>query len=1398
MKNLKRLLTPKTIATSPTRRSLRTRTRILFTFGLLALVVGLASESARMERRGLRAEAGGQPRGAGAVWLRSGIAAMPALSGTKTICPSGCDYASLTAAITNVRASGFAPQSVYDIPISSYTSSPSPDALYPDTGGTELKDGLFGDPANFNDQKWTAWQTGTPTLTFDLGNTKTVGGMTVHYMYSTLQAVSTIHAPASAVVTGSTDGVNYASIGTFSGTTVFPQPGGNSVVTATLNFPANATVRFVRITLTRSTQWLFLDEVTIFVPHPLIAVEQPAGTSVADGGSIHIGRGNVGGRADVIFTIRNTGTADLTEFAFTFDGADASEFSVVSSPTSPIPLGGSANFTVRFAPLVKGHKTAALHIASNVTGATNPYDINLNAIGVSGQISGTQKIGPTGDYPSIGAALLDLQTSNYPGALVLELQAAYASGVETFPLNFSNLGTSALNTVTLRPETGATNLLITSADATATVDLNGANFVTFDGRAGGAGTAKQLTIENTNTSGSAIRFINEASNNTVKYVALKGVTTSPSSGVVFFSTTTGASGNDNNTIDNCNIGDGATTPTNALYSAGSTGTAAQNNSGNTVSNSNIFNFYASLAAAMGVKLDPGSTDWTITGNSFYQTATRPAVAQAHRVIYVNNTSGNNYTVTNNSIGGSQPNAGGTAWTTSDTTAAYQFLRIHLNVGTTTPSSVQGNTIKNFVWTTSSNANTLPGVWSGIYVQAGSVNVGTTTGNTIGSATGTGSISVTTSGNGGFTFGIASASGAAVNISNNIIGSITTNAAASSASASLVGIQVTAGTNTISNNTVGSTTTANSLNAATSLTNAGQGVTGIFSSSTGGATITNNTVANLNNNYAGTTNVSANLRGIATSSGANTIIGNTVRNLSTASGNNNSTTAQSVYGIIQTSTTAGQTVSQNVVHSLSNTHASAAVSVTGIYFAGSTTTAATIARNLVHSLSVSSSGTAVMNGMQFAAGTFTAQNNMVRVGLDASGNSTAGASSVRGISDGGTTAGRNFYHNSVYLGGTQTSGASNTFAFTSAGATNARTYQNNIFVNARTNGGGTGKHYAVSYGGTTVNPTGLTANGNIFYVSGTGGVLGRYNSADQTMMQAWRSATGQDSASGFADPLFVNPTGDASAVDLHLQASNPAEANVIAVASVTDDFDGETRSGLTPTDIGADAGNFTLSSDAIPPAISYPLLSNGSTSNRTLTGWATIADNVGVSGGANSPRLYFKKSTDADAFAGNTSADNGWKYVTPTNATSPFTTSLAARALWRRQISLTAALQVRPRPSRSRRGNLRPAATPTRKRAIRAAISRPRCSSIRASAICTSSRRAIRSFQTPAHQSAALRPTTMAKPAACQRPTLARMSLAQATPRLRSLLKPAYPDNKAWRRAIRKSPPSATTKQRLAV
>ena len=50
--------------------------------------------------------------------------------------------------------------------------------------------------------------------------------------------------------------------------------------------------------------------------------------------------------------------------------------------TTSIPVGnGTATFTVTFHPTSGGMKTASLHVASNVSGTKNPFDITLTGRG---------------------------------------------------------------------------------------------------------------------------------------------------------------------------------------------------------------------------------------------------------------------------------------------------------------------------------------------------------------------------------------------------------------------------------------------------------------------------------------------------------------------------------------------------------------------------------------------------------------------------------------------------------------------------------------------------------------------------------------------------------------------------------------------------------------------------------------------------------------------------------------------------------------------------------------------------------------------------------------------------------------------------------------------------------
>ena len=516
------------------------------------------------------------------------------------------------------------------------------------------------------------------------------------------------------------------------------------------------------------------------------------------------------------------------------------------------------------------------------------------------------------------------------------------------------------------------------------------------------------------------------------------------------------------------------------------------------------------------------------------------------------------------------------------------------------------------------------------VAAGNVNVGTITGNIIGSATGTGSVSATSSIASATVNGIGVSGSGIVSISNNTIGSITSIGSTATISTGIIGIQsASTGTVTINNNTIGSATTnsLNASNACTTTTTANiQKVTGIFNSGAATAiTISNNTIQNLNNAYvpSGTTGVAATtpiIAGIISNNGVNTITGNTVKNLTTAALSTGTTTAASVVGILLNSTTTGlTTLSQNSVFELSNSNATGATNITGIYYAGPTTLANVVAKNKIYNLNLSSSSTSAnIRGLVFASGLASVQNNTIRLGYNATGAAAiTNGIPMFGITETACTAGTGFFHNTVYIGGTAVNATlGNTYAFRSDNSTttSTREYKNNIFINARSNAAATGgKHYAAFLAGTTTaNLVGLTSNYNIYSAPGTGGKFGLFN-IDIADLATWKTATGQDNNSLSSDPCLAGPT--SATPDLHLTScsggvGSPAEGAGILVASVTDDFEGQSRNTLSPVDIGADAGLYgALGIEMAPLAIVSP----------TTSGCKTNAETVSVSIINNNPQ-----------------------------------------------------------------------------------------------------------------------------------------------------------------------------------
>ena len=394
------------------------------------------------------------------------------------------------------------------------------------------------------------------------------------------------------------------------------------------------------------------------------------------------------------------------------------------------------------------------------------------------------------DYATLTDAFAAINTNGLAGNMTLILNTTYSATDATFPITGPGAGAVGAYTINIYPS--VTGLSITSANATGTINLDGCKNIVFDGRVGGSGSAKDLIIANTNVAAYAIQFINSTNHCVFRYCKINSVNHATSSGTIVFGTTTGTTGNSNNTIDNCNIYDGASTPYNAIYASGSTSTPGQSNSSNTISNCNIYNFFYGAGADNGIYLSSGNTDWTITGNSFYQTSTRNyTLGASHTAIYILSPLGNNFNILNNFIGGGDVNCGGTAWTVTGS-SFHIMMGIYLSAGTNTASSVQGNTINNFNITgygtpaqTSINES-----FDGINIISGNVNVGDNTGNTIGNAT-IDKIKFTFL-QAGTIVGINSSSTGTINISNNTIYGITGVGNSTTIGAYITGIQ-TSGT-----------------------------------------------------------------------------------------------------------------------------------------------------------------------------------------------------------------------------------------------------------------------------------------------------------------------------------------------------------------------------------------------------------------------------------------------------------------------------------------------------------------------------------------------------------------------------------------------------------------------------
>ncbi len=822
------------------------------------------------------------------------------------------------------------------------------------------------------------------------------------------------------------------------------------------------------------------------------------------------------------------------------------------------------------------------------------------------------------NYSRLKLAFDAINNGTHTGIINISI-SGNVTETESAVLNQTATNGSNYNVVKIMPSGGGTRT-ISGSFTGHLIDLNGADNVQIDGL-NTNGNSLIISSSATGTS-SAIRFVNDASSNQVSNTTITGAATTDC-GAIFFSMGL-TTGNDFNIISNCNITRTSTSLLKGLYSLGSTAAANDNNK---ILFSNIFNFFDAASPTAGIDIAAGNSDWTITNNKLYQTGTVTfTTANTHSAININ--SGNNHEVSFNTVGFT--NSSGTGTYSIAGTVDNRFAGISLSVGTTTASSVQGNIIGGISLSTSGGALTQNGMLCGINIISGKVNVGTVNFNTIGSTSGIGSFMATSSTSGATIVGIHVGSTDSVNISNNKLGGFTfQNTSNDAIGGGIIGINVSAAVSnlTISDNTIGNSTANNMQSGTLAFTTGNTLVSGIFLNNItlGTSTINNNRIQNLISYGTGTTGFTRGLYTAPSTSNSSkiTIINNTVENIRSYASNVSLPNGQTVSTGIVLSLGNNSVISNNTISNIIASNTTGATCSAAITVANSS--GVTVSKNRIFgiinestSTSTTAPPTAVGVLIRSGGATVNINNNMISLGVGQTTNTVfAGIWAQHGSTPDPVDK---IYFNSISISGTASSGAQPSFAFARAdfGGT-ARVapvdIKNNILSNTRT--GGSGKHYAIAnnFGAAPTN-VGWDATACDFNVlNAASATIGFWN-GDQTFA-GWKTIAASDNNS--KSNIIVNWT-SLSIANLRIVSPFPSAIDGIGtnIPTVTDDFEGDIRANLSPTDIGADAGNFIVS----PLIAVTPLANTCNGGGRTLT--VNISDPDGVpTSGTGLPVLYWK-------------------------------------------------------------------------------------------------------------------------------------------------------------------------------
>lgn len=852
------------------------------------------------------------------------------------------------------------------------------------------------------------------------------------------------------------------------------------------------------------------------------------------------------------------------------------------------------------------------------------------------QVSLSSTGGATGPvtYSTLKMAFDSINIGKHTGAITINV-IGNTTELASAVLNASGSGSSSYTSILIKP-TGGGLKTIAGSLAGPLIDFNGADNVTIDGL---DPSNDSLLLVNqstgTNAANSTIRLINGACNNKIQNCGVFGGSPSTTSGTIFISTDAVGNGNDSNIISRVWISSASSGATHryGVYALGSPG---KENQFNIIKDCWIADYHGSTASnRSGVYIGDNCNNFQIYGNSFFQSSSRSVSSATYSAIYINALNSGDFLIRKNKIGGSLPDCLGTP--TSLTTSPL-LQAIYINTNTSNKVIIDSNEIANISISTT-NTSILQSL---IQINGGKLEIKN---NLFGSNSTTGSISFTnTPTNTTFSIiGMGTGNCDTISITNNHFASMSITG---SGGTSLRGIDIV-GVNPnmiINNNIFGSTTLPNCWYQATT-----NSILAIIMRTTNASflhQIRNNIFANL----AATT---AQIRAIMATGTSNAfrLEDNTIYNLSTGRNTAGTGTNAAIIGILFSATGPNQTCQGNKIYALRNT-GTGTMTVTGIYFANTGTNTYNINNNLIHSLNVDGTG-GTIHGINLEGGSSNLFNNMIRFGYDESGSAITTSINMMGIND--FSGAHQLFYNSIFIGGSNVNtGNANTYCVYSNDSLSNRAIKNNIFSNVRANGTSTGKHYSARYASVYYQ----SINNNDYYNGSN--FMAQVDGVDYSTFASWRGATGKDSLSVNINPVFKNPTGNTSTLDLHIDTSgttvNFLESSGTVVSIVSTDYDGQNRpgpsgslkGGASNPDIGADEF------DGVPPPSCASV--NAGTTLSTVdslckTGVVTLSLS-GTSGQGLGFSYQWQSSANGVSFSNITSA-NAEQYTTGTISTSTY-------------------------------------------------------------------------------------------------------------------------------------------------